>query len=245
MMNTHSNHLLSRILAPLAVLALAIGLAACQPKAVRPVTATPQVPASKPTFDTTGATRYVVDSAASDVHILVYRGGAMARLGHNHVVSSKNVSGEVYLHNDLAKSHIELTLPVPSLIVDEPKSRAIEGVDFAAEIPPDAREGTMRNLQRLEVLDGEHFPTITLKSGAISGSRVNPAMIMQVTIKGVTRDVTVLATVREEPNRVTAEGEFAIQQSDFGMTPFSIGLGALQVQDRLRIKFSIVCRKQQ
>jgi len=33
--------------------------------------------------------RYQVDGAASDVRMLVYRGGTMARLGHNHVLSSK------------------------------------------------------------------------------------------------------------------------------------------------------------
>jgi len=193
--------------------------------------------------DTTGAIKYQVDSAASEVHILVYRGGAMARLGHNHVVSSKNVSGTLLLHSDLTRSRLELTLPVTTLIVDDPQARKVEGEDFAAEVPQDARDGTRRNLLRTELLDGEHFPAIKLQSIAVTGIRANPSLLMRITIKGVAHDVVVLARVQEEHDRVDAEGEFTLQQTDFGIAPFSAALGALQVQDKLRIKFRIVAVK--
>ncbi len=239
-MNTRFKLAPSKIALLSAALTLLV-LSACQPKAVRPPASLP-APAVK--MDTTGAIRYQIDSAATEVHILVYRSGAMARLGHNHVVSSKNASGTLLLHSDLARSRLELTVPVATLVVDDPQARASEGEDFAADVPPDAREGTRRNLLRADVLDSERYPTITLQSVAVAGSRANPSIIMHVTIKGVTRDVVVLALVKEESNRIVAEGEFAIQQSDFGITPFSVGLGALQVQDKLRIRFKIVAAKQ-
>ena len=227
----------------LTVLAL-VGLSACQPKAVRPTPA-PSSTSAPTDIDTAGAIRYQVDSAASEVHILVYRSGAMARLGHNHVLSSNQVTGQILLHSDLAHSHVQLSLPVASLTVDDPKIRATEGEEFAAEVPQEAREGTRRNLLRAEVLDAEHFPTIALQSVAVAGKRETPSLIMRVTIKGVSRDVVVVASVEEQKNLLLAEGEFTIQQSDFGMTPFSVGLGALQVQDKLRVRFSIKCRQQQ
>jgi polyisoprenoid-binding protein YceI len=216
---------------------LAIGMSGCQPKAVRPPTA---AVAPAEAIDSTGAVRYQVDSVMSEVHVLVYRAGSMARLGHNHVVSSKDLSGTLLLHNDLARSRLELTLPVASLIVDDPKSRAIEGEEFAAEVPQEARDGTRRNLLRPEVLDVERFPVITLRSVAFAGTRAAPSLMMRVTIKDVSRDVVVLANVQEADKLVLAEGEFAIQQSDFGITPLSVGLGAVQVQDKLRIRFRIV-----
>jgi polyisoprenoid-binding protein YceI len=219
---------------------LMMGLVACQPKVVRPTATAAPIPDS---LDTTGAIRYQIDSATSEVHILVYRGGAMARLGHNHVVSSKHVTGAVLLHSDLARSQLELSLPVTSLIVDDPQTRSAEGEEFAAEVPEEAREGTRRNLLRAEILDAEHFPAITLQSVAVAGTHETPSMLMRVTIKGVSRDVVVLAQVQADNERLVAEGEFAIQQSDFGITPFSVGLGALQVQDKLRIRFQIVAVK--
>jgi polyisoprenoid-binding protein YceI len=195
--------------------------------------------------DATGAIRYQIDGAASTLHILVYRGGAMARLGHNHVVSSENVSGTLLLRSELRLSRLDLTLPVATMVVDDPVARALEGGEFADEVPRDAREGTRQNLLRAEVLDAEHYPEITLQSVAVSGTRSSASLIMQIAIKGVSRDIPVLAAVREDGNLLIAEGEFAIRQTDFGIAPFSVALGALQVQDQLRIKFTIVARRQQ
>jgi len=217
-------------------LALFAGLSGCQPKAVRPTTS-----AVTPTTqtDVAGAVRYRVDSAASEVRILVYRGGTMARLGHNHVVSSKHVTGELQLHSDLSRSQLSLSMPVASLIVDDSQARAAEGADFAAEVPQEAREGTHKNLVSSAVLDVERFPEIKLQSVAVSGTRDTPSMVMRITIKGVARDVVVLAEVQEEGNRLVVEGEFAVQQSDFGIKPLSVALGALVVQDKLRIRFHL------
>src|SRR5882724_5754083 len=156
------------------VVLAALLLCACQTKSVRP----PSAPSTTPNVDTTGATRYQVDAAASDVHILAYRAGAMARLGHNHVISSKDVGGTLFLQEDLKRSHVALTLPVASLVVDDAKSRSTEGEDFSAEVPQDARDGTRRNLLRPEVLDGDRFAKIALQSVAVAGTRARPELTM-------------------------------------------------------------------
>lgn len=220
---------------------LAIGLGACQLQAVRPAAETP---APTGVADIAGAARYEVDSAASEVRVLVYRGGTMARLGHNHVLSSRSVRGTLHMHRDIARSSFELTLPVLSLIVDDPQAREMEGAEFAAEVPEAAREGTRHNLQRPEVLDAERYPTILLQSTGVSGTHDKPVLQMRVTLKGVTRDETAFASVKEEGDRLIVDGEFTIQQTDYGITPFSVALGALQVKDQLLIKFAIVCRRQ-
>ncbi|HTE43313.1 MAG TPA: YceI family protein [Steroidobacteraceae bacterium] len=194
--------------------------------------------------DISGATVYKIDGAASDVHILVYKGGAMARLGHNHVLSSKEVHGALYLQSNLSNSMFELTLPVASLQVDDPAARAREGEDFAAEVPQDARDGTRRNLIRPDVLDLEHYPTISLRSMSVSGTRAAPTLTVRVSLKGTARDVIVPTKMVEAGKQLTVTGEFKIKQTEFGMTPFSVALGALQVLDELRVKFSIVCRQQ-
>ena len=219
-------------------------LAACQSKPVRPPPSAPSAPAV-PKIDVSGATRYQIDSAASDVHVLVYRAGAAARMGHNHVVSSKDVRGMVYLQKEFSRSHIELSLPVEKFVVDDPKARATEGDDFAAEVPQDARESTRRNLLRTEVLDAEHYAEIKLQSVRVAGTRARPELTLRITIKDTARDVPVVANVAESGDALKINGEFAVKQTDFGITPFSVALGALQVQDQLRIRFSIVCRHQQ
>ena len=238
MTNAHVNksttHLAVAYLA--ATCLIASCLTACQTTKVRPAAPAP----AAPLVSTAGARHYRVDSAASELHILVYRGGPMAHLGHNHVLSSPSVEGDIYLQDDVSKSLVSLALPVDSLVVDDAQARSVEGDDFSAAVPDEAREGTRQHLMQPETLDAEHYPMITLQSVAIGGTRHAPQLTMRVTLKGVARDVDVNATVIEDDHRLTATGEFSILQTDFGITPFSVALGALKVQDGVRIKFKIV-----
>lgn len=96
----------------------------------------------------------------SEVRVLVYRGGVMASLGHNHVIASKYLSGKIYVHDELSKTGFELTIPVNSLMVDDPDLRKQEGVDFSKDIPTETIAGTRRNMLGGKVLDGKHYPVI-------------------------------------------------------------------------------------
>jgi hypothetical protein len=51
------------------------------------------------------------------------------------------------------------------------------------------------------------------------------------------------ATVTVDGTRLTANGEIELLQTDFGMKPFSIALGALEVKDRLLVRFKLVAVK--
>jgi hypothetical protein len=79
----------------------------------------------------------------------------------------------------------------------------------------------------------------------VSGSAQRPQIVARITIKNEARDVTVPTAIALTNDRLTATGEFDIQQTDFGIKPFSIGLGALEVLDRLHIKFEIVGKRQE
>jgi polyisoprenoid-binding protein YceI len=185
-----------------------------------------------------------VDAAASDVNILVYRGGVIARLGHNHVMTSKSLKGAVSLHPDLAKSSFEVEFPVAELIVDDVQARQAAGADFPGEIPQKDRDGTRKNMLRAEVLDAEHFASIQLKSIRVAGSLPSAQVVTRITIKDASREVAVPVNIVTSAGRLTATGQFDIKQTDFGIKPFSIGLGALEVVDQLTVKFNIVAQKQ-
>jgi polyisoprenoid-binding protein YceI len=222
---------------------LGLALAGC-PSAVRPPPVAQPTP-SKPTPapEVKGATLYTVDPTASDVKIMVYRGGTLSRLGHNHVMTSKTLTGQVSLHPDIAKSSFELSFPVADLIVDDTQARQAAGADFPGEIPQSDRDGTRKNMLRAEVLDGEHFARVQLRSVQVSGSLQSATMVTRITIKDVSHDVTVLVSIATTPAQITATGQFEIKQTDFGIKPFSIALGAVQVLDQLKIQFRIVAEK--
>jgi polyisoprenoid-binding protein YceI len=225
------------------VLLLCLGLVAC-PRPVRPPAPAPQVPTQPaPPPTEAGATIYQIDPQASALHVFVYRGGTFARLGHNHVMTSKSVTGRVWMRTQFPASGFELSFPVADLIVDDPDARRAAGTDFPPDIPAADKDGTRKNMLRKEVLDGETYPTVTVKSATVEGSLQAPKITARITIKNATKDVIVPTTIVVNGEGLTASGEFDILQTDFGMKPFSVALGALEVQDRLHVRFNLVAAK--
>jgi hypothetical protein len=218
----------------------ALVLTGCPATSVRPPPPTREVLPEVGAADVRGATVYSIDSQASNVQIHVFRGGTLARLGHNHVVTSKHVAGRAWVQSAANRSGFELSFPVAQLVVDDAQERAAAGSDFPGEIPDDDREGTRKNMLRAEVLDAERYPTISLRSVKLSGTQQKPQVVARIKIKEVSQDVTIPTSVTIEGAKLTARGEFDIQQTSFGIKPFSIGLGALEVVDKLHVKFVLV-----
>jgi polyisoprenoid-binding protein YceI len=186
---------------------------------------------------------YAVSSQSSQLAIYVYRGGRFSKLGHNHVMTSPNLAGRVWVHPEFARSGFELSFPVAQLVVDDADARRAAGSDFPPDIPQSDKDGTRRNMLKPEVLDGEHYPEVKLRSAKVGGTLEAPQVTAHITIKETSRDVEVPVKIEVAGAKLTASGEFDILQTDFGMKPFSVALGALEVQDKLHIKFKVVAEK--
>ncbi|RMF98266.1 MAG: YceI family protein [Gammaproteobacteria bacterium] len=185
---------------------------------------------------------YRIDSEASELRVLVYRGGPLASLGHNHVISSRGLAGTVWLGADPRRAVFELRLPVMSLEVDRPELRAAEGEDFPGELDQAAIDGTRRNLLGERVLDADHHPQIRLRSRQIRGQAPNFVLAVDVELRGAWHSVEIPATLTRDADRLEASGDFRLRQTDLGIEPFSVMLGALTVQDELTIRYRIIAR---
>ena len=154
----------------LCVGALIVMLAACgAPRPRQPGPQTPEESTSKPGRQAAG-TAYRIDENRSELRILVYRAGPLARFGHNHVVINHSIRGSVYLAETAGPSIFRLEVPVAAFVVDDAQARRDEGVDFAADVPEEAKSGTLRNMLSASLLDGEEFPMITLNGVAVSAA---------------------------------------------------------------------------
>jgi polyisoprenoid-binding protein YceI len=224
------------------LLAIATGLTAC-PAARRPEEppSATTVPA-RPVRDYSGARVFQVVSAESLVRILAYRGGTLASSGHNHVIASHDLAGKVYVHQQVARSGFELTMPVASLEVDPPELRQEEGADFASVPSESAKQGTRKNMLSAALLDGERFPDVSLVATAVEGTRESPLVSALIGVRGRQYEIRIPVAIRYDGPRLVATGEFTVKQTDLGLTPFSALLGALQVRDELKVKFNVVAR---
>ena len=77
-------------------------------------------------------------------------------------------------------------------------------------------------------------------AGSGGDSRV---LEVAVTLHGVTRALQVPARFESAGEELGVSGRFSLNQSDFGITPFSILGGAIQVQDRVDLRFRIHARR--
>ena len=209
------------------------------PPAIAP--AAPDLAASYREAEAQGAEVFTLNAAASTVRLYIYRGGKAARAGHNHVIGVSLFEGYVLLDAVApADSRFDLRVPVDGLVVDDPAWRAAIGGTFGSTRSESDIEGTRRNLLGPKVLDATRFPVVELRSQAVAGDWPLLVADVAITIKGVTRTQPVLLRLRREGEQLRASGEFVLEQSDFGMQPFSVLGGLMAVQDAIGISFELV-----
>jgi len=221
--------------------ALLLFLSACRP--VRE--AAPGPPAEQPPVGQeipAGYTRYGVVSAESEVRVLVYRDGPMARLGHNHVLSSRSLQGDVLVGDKGQEPRVSLVLPVAGFSVDQTELRAEEGEDFPGVVDDDAISGTKKNMLSEPLLDGARFPEIRLVSRKVTGSGPDYTMTVAIEVKGQAHDLQVPVRVAQGPKELRATGAFTVTHEELGLTPFTVMGGLLSVKDEMKLRFRIVAR---
>jgi YceI-like domain len=248
----------------LTVAALALTLAACGAlKARHAAPPNPQESASRPALPLPG-TVYRIDETQSELRVLVYRAGPLARLGHNHVMVNRAIRGTVNLADDVSASVFSLNIPVAAFVVDDAQARREEGADFTAEVPDDAKSGTLHNMLSAAVLDADEFPAIIIAGAAASRTEgasrapapratpdaVTPSAVARsavtlvasvaISVAGHQSTIDVPFTLQKDGDRLSATGSMELRQSVLGLIPYSLMLGALQVQDAMTIKFKIV-----
>lgn len=186
--------------------------------------------------------RYHIAADDSELRILVYRAGALAKLGHNHVVSTRDLAGEVVLGQSPDASSFKLQFPVASLQVDDAALRAEEGAEFATAVDADDSEGTRRNMLGSRLLDADVHSHIHIVSSTISGEFPNAVVTAVLTVKGKEHELLVPVSINTFDGGLIAIGRLRINHEDIGLAPFQAGFGALRVADDLLVKFRIVAK---
>lgn len=229
-----------RLLLPAAVTLFA----GCAPvKDTRPLPGT-ELPTDLPsqctaTTDATTGTIHDIDAQRSSIRIAVFRDGQLSRLGHNHIVMSRELYGFVMEESDFEQSSFALCIPVNQLIVDDPSARAEAGPAFATQLDESLVAATRRNMLDENQLAGERYPYVVI-TGRIS--RTHPeslriAMLIQVRDHRYATDAS--AVFHRAEGGATTEGKLQLKLSDIGIQPYSALFGALRVRDELELTYRL------
>lgn len=228
----------------LVALLAAAGAAACVPPLPPPAAVESRVPEAFPeTFYLAALERgepvFRVEPQRSQVLVYAYRGGSLARLGHDHVIASHDVRGYVLLSDAAtASGRADLYVRLGALEVDGAAERAAAG--FTTQLSESDIAATRRNMLE-KVLEVQRHPFAVLRiRTAPSG---HPMLEVELSLHGVTRRLSVPVAIEVRGAELVASGTFSLRQTDFGITPYSVLGGALQVQDRIDLRFRILAQR--
>jgi polyisoprenoid-binding protein YceI len=184
-----------------------------------------------------GAARsYTIDASRSSATIEVGKSGVLSfAAGHTHEVLAPAMTGTIAVDvDDPAHSSVRVTVDAAAL--------KVTGKGESAGDVPKVQE-TMSGTQ---VLDVRRYPTMTFASTSVAikshtGATLDALVSGQLTIRGVTRAISVPVSVRMDGNALTATGRFPVRQTEYAMKPVSVG-GVVSVKDTVNISFTIVGR---
>jgi polyisoprenoid-binding protein YceI len=170
------------------------------------------------------------------VTIAVGKSGASSFLGHKHEISGPIESGSVDVDpGNLSGSRVSLAIATSSLKVS------------GADEPPEDRPKVQEAMESDKVLGVARYPRITFESTGVTGGQpgtptLDVVVAGQLTIRDVTRPVSVPVHVQLGDHSLNASGRLSVRQTEFGIKPISVG-GAVAVKDRLDITFSVAAQR--
>jgi hypothetical protein len=107
------------------------------------------------------------------------------------------------------------------------------------------------------LLSGLEYPEITLVGECVDDGRAvldrhtapdasavaaDAQARVLITVRGQEHSIVIPLRYELQNGRATVSGDVPIKQSDLGLRPFNALLGALQVQDEIRVRFRFVAR---
>ncbi len=185
---------------------------------------------------------YAINTDESEVMIYAYRGGTFAKMGHDHVVTSRDVHGYVSLAEDAYEAKADLYVPLKTLTVDEPAKRSQAG--FESSLSENDIAGTRRNMLK-KVLEAESYPYVFIHVEVDGGIYRQQIVKVGMTLHGVTRTITVPVEIEQTRDRLGIRGKMVLRQSDFGIEPYSVFAGALRVKDEIVLSFRLHAKRLQ
>ncbi|MEM7404530.1 MAG: YceI family protein [Pseudomonadota bacterium] len=230
--------------------ALAIGLAACtgvestsQNGRAEQAPDTPQLTAIA------GETLLAIDRDASVVRIYTYRGGKLAKFGHNHVITAVPAGGRVAARPGLSGSRFEFSIDLDEMVVDDAAERAAAGPEFSSRPSPDDIAATRTNMLGADGLDADRFPRARIVGEVVAatrnGAKQQVNLRLNATVHGKTLTLNVPAEVVRTSRGLRIQGRTRLSQQAFGITPFSVLLGALTVLDDVDVSFDLLARPEE
>ena len=185
-----------------------------------------------------------INQAHSLIQIYVYNDSQFSSLGHNHVISTSRLTGELFFNSDdITKSSFSFSANVSDFEVNNAIVRNQAGPLFKSKVNKLYNKITRKSMLGDKGLDSQKYPSIRIESQELYRLDNNYYARMSLQLHGVKNSeispFTVTQEVTELTNTMVIGGEFSISQQNYNMQPIKILFGLFGVKDELDIIFTL------
>ncbi|HXM48992.1 MAG TPA: YceI family protein [Pyrinomonadaceae bacterium] len=177
--------------------------------------------------------RYRLDSSQSKFIAHALRGGLLWFKGHDHLVAIREFAGEAQLTPDsISPASLEITAKAASMVETN-------------SVFTDQQKQIIDKELREIVLQPDQYPDITFRSTSVTGkaagaNQYDLKIAGDLTLHGVTRQITIPTKVTVTGNDLRAQGEFSVNRDDFKVKATSAAHGLVRVRNKITFTFDIV-----
>ena len=177
--------------------------------------------------------RYRLDAAQSKFIAHALPGGLLWFRGHEHLVAVREFTGEAQMTPDtLTPASLEITAKTASMeetssVFTEPQKKIIN---------KELREIVLLPAQYPDIV----FRSTNVNGKAISSGQYDLKITGDLTLHGVTRQITIPTKVTVIGNDLRAQGEFSVNRDDFKVKATSAAHGLVRVKNKIKFTFDIV-----
>ena len=166
--------------------------------------------------------------ADGELRILTGVAGPAAKMGHRLTIAMRSWEATVSWRGS-TPTGATLTVDVDSLEV-------LRGEGGVTPLTPPER--ALARTNACKALDAKKHPRITFIADDISETPMGYRLAGTLDIHGTSRRKTVELTVEDRGTEWSMSTEVEVVQSDFGVRPYSLMMGALKVADAVTVTFS-------
>jgi polyisoprenoid-binding protein YceI len=181
--------------------------------------------------------RYRLVADESQFTVQAFAEGLFSAFGHDPVIAIRDFAGEVeFTPGTLSDASVQMTIRTDSLSAnDDVKEKDRAEID---------------RMMREDVLETAQYPEIVFASTSVSAQRLGEGryrarVIGDLTMHGVTQNsLWIQAEVAVKEEKLRAQGQFTLKQTDYQIKPVKVAGGAMKVKNELKFSFDIAAKKQ-
>ena len=177
--------------------------------------------------------RYRLDASQSKFIAHAMAGGLLWFKGHDHLVAVKEFTGEARLTPEqINPASLEITAKTGSMVE-------------TSNVFTDQQKQIIDKELREIVLQPAQYPEIVFRSTQVSGKKLSADqydlnITGDLTLHGVTRQISIPTKITVTGSDLRAMGEFSIDRGDFKVKATSAFHGLVRVRDKIKFTFDIV-----